>query len=88
MGDSSNLTEALLFCGRRASAGIPESVLSRAREVAEFEDRGEPIQPVMDERQGLGGGPLTLASSEVGNLDHDVRGGIAPSYAFVSALKL
>lgn len=52
----------LCFC--LLSAGIPESVLSRAREVAEFEDKGEPIQPKEDARQGAG--PLTLASSEVG----------------------
>ncbi|CAM9117808.1 unnamed protein product [Pylaiella littoralis] len=44
-------------------AGIPESVLTRAREVAGFEDRGEPIQARKDARQG--GGQLTLASPEV-----------------------
>eukprot|EP00752_Nemacystus_decipiens_P013400 g11865.t1 len=44
-------------------AGIPESVLSRAREVAGSEDSGKPIQPMEDARQGAG--LLTLASSEV-----------------------
>eukprot|EP00903_Cladosiphon_okamuranus_P011998 g11267.t1 len=44
-------------------AGIPECVLSRAREVVGFEDRGEPIQPKRGGRQGAG--PLTLASPEV-----------------------
>lgn len=50
--------------------GIPESLLSRAREVAEFEDRGEPIQARNDARQGAA--PLTLASPEVGWLQSTV----------------
>lgn len=44
-------------------AGIPESVLSRAREIAEFEDRGEPVQAKEDSRRE--GGALTLASPDV-----------------------
>lgn len=38
-------------------------MLSRAREVVGFEDRGERIQPKEDGRHGVG--PLTLASPEV-----------------------
>ena len=55
----------------KSSAGIPESVLSRAREVAGLEDRGEPIKPTGDGRQGAG--PLTLESPKVRHVGPDIR---------------
>lgn len=51
------------FCGVGAITGIPADVLSRAREVAEFEDKGEPIQ-ARTARQRKSG-PVTLVSSKV-----------------------